>query len=49
MYFSTIDEGLTTVHEPEGAPDWGHYDATSELKLGRLFADYVIASYQSRE
>ena len=49
MYFSTIDEGLTTLHEPEGAPDWGHYDATSELQLGRLFADCVIASYRSRE
>lgn len=49
LYFSTIDEGLTTVNEPEGDPDWGHYDALCELKLGRLFARCVIESYDSRE
>lgn len=48
LYFSTIDSGLTTIHEPEGDPDWGHYDALCELQLGRLFASYVIASYNSR-
>lgn len=48
LYFSTIDAGLTTVHEPEGDPDWGHYDALCELELGRLFADYVIESYRNR-
>lgn len=49
MYFSTIDEGLTTLYEPEGAPDWGHYDALSELRLGILFAERVIESYLERE
>ena len=48
LYFSTIDAGLTTVHEPEGDPDWGHYDALCELQLGRLFAKYVIESYCNR-
>ena len=48
MYFSTIDEGLTTVNEPEGSPDWGHYDALCELKLGQLFAEHVIESYNNR-
>ncbi|MBE6917735.1 MAG: sialate O-acetylesterase [Ruminococcaceae bacterium] len=49
LYFSTIDAGLVTVNEPEGDPDWGHYDALCELELGRLFARYVIESYQGRE
>ncbi len=49
LYFSTIDAGLTTVNEPEGDPDWGHYDALCELQLGRLFATYVIDSYRNRE
>ena len=49
MYFSTIDAGLTTVNEPEGDPDWGHYDALCELKLGNLFAERVIESYRARE
>ena len=49
MYFSTIDAGLTTVNEPEGAPDWGHYDALCELELGRMFAEHIIESYRERE
>ena len=48
LYFSTIEAGLTTVHEPEGDPDWGHYDALCELQLGRIFAQYAIESYQGR-
>lgn len=48
MYFSTIDEGLVTTNEPEGDPDWGHYDALCELELGRLFAEHVIESYNRR-
>lgn len=48
LYFSTIDAGLTVIHEPEGDPDWGHYDALCELELGRLFAEHVIAGYRSR-
>jgi len=48
LYFSTIDAGLTTVNEPEGDPDWGHYDALDELELGRLFAKFVVQSYRDR-
>lgn len=49
IYFSTIDAGLTTINEPDGDPDWGHYDALCELELGRIFANYVIDSYRIRE
>ncbi len=49
LYFSTIDEGLTVHLEPEGDPDWGHYDSMSTLKLGHLFGEHVIRSYQMRE
>jgi len=48
IYFSTIDEGLTTLYEPEGEPDYGHYDALFELELGRIFADHIIESYKKR-
>ena len=48
LYFSTIDEGLTVHLEPEGKPDWGHYDSLSVLKLGHLFGEYVVRSYQMR-
>ena len=49
VYFSTIDAGLTTLNEPEGEPDLGHYDAQCEIELGRTFAEYVIESYRARE
>jgi hypothetical protein len=49
LYFSTIDEGLTVHLEPEGDPDWGHYDSMSVLKLGHLFGECVIRSYQMRQ
>ena len=49
LYFSTIDAGLTTLHEPAGDPDLGHYDALSELELGRLFGRYILQAYQMRE
>lgn len=49
MYFSTIDAGYTVHKEPEGEPDWGHYDAESELALGRRFGEMVIESYQARK
>jgi hypothetical protein len=48
FYFSTIDAGLTVHLEPEGDPDWGHYDSISTLKLGRLFGEYVAESYRMR-
>ena len=49
MYFSTIDEGLTVHLEPEGDPDWGHYDSMSVLKLGHLFGERILESYRMRE
>lgn len=48
LYFSTIDAGLTTLYEPVEAPDLGHYDALSELELGRLFGRYIVQSYEMR-
>ncbi len=46
LYFSTIDAGLTTLIEPVENPDLGHYDALSELELGRLFGRYILEAYQ---
>ena len=48
LYFSTIEAGFTIHKEPEGDPDWGHYDAMSELELGRLFGECVVESYRVR-
>ena len=48
LYFSTIDAGLTVHLEPEGEPDWGHYDSLSGLKLGTLFGQHIIKSYELR-
>jgi hypothetical protein len=48
LYFSTIDAGYTIHKEPVGDPDWGHYDAESELELGRTFGKLVVQSYQNR-
>lgn len=42
IYFSTIDAGLTTLYEPESAPDLGHYDALCELELGRMFGAELV-------
>ncbi|MBR7116608.1 MAG: hypothetical protein IKC87_02770 [Clostridia bacterium] len=42
VYFPTIEAGLTTLYEPESEPDLGHYDALSELSLGRMFADEIL-------
>ena len=36
----TIAEGMTSLNEPTGAPDKDHYDSASEVKLGKLFAQY---------
>lgn len=48
LYFSTIDAGLTTLYEPEENPDLGHYDALSELKLGQMFGQCIVNSYEMR-
>ena len=41
VFIDTIAAGLTTTNEPENEPDIGHYDAYSEIKLGRLFAESI--------
>ena len=48
LYFSTIDAGFTVHLEPIGDPDWGPYDALSELRLGQMFGHYIVQSYQMR-
>ncbi|MBQ2805445.1 MAG: hypothetical protein IJF08_00145 [Clostridia bacterium] len=48
LYFSTIDAGYTVHKEPEGDPDWGHYDAESELALGHRFGELIVESYEQR-
>ncbi len=44
IYFSTIDAGFTVSLEPEGEPDWGHYDSLSGLALGRKFGEMIRES-----
>ena len=39
-YIDTIAEGLHTDQEPFNEPDTAHYDSESEVKLGKLFAEY---------
>ena len=34
----TIAQGMTSLNEPSGNPDKDHWDSSSEVKLGRLFA-----------
>ena len=48
LYFSTIDAGFTTLYEPEGNPDLGHYDARWELELGQMFGQWILRSYEMR-
>ena len=47
VYFPTIEAGLTTLYEPQSNPDLGHYDALSELTLGRMFGKEIIKIYQN--
>jgi hypothetical protein len=49
VYFSTIDMGLTTLNEPYENPDLGHYDALSELELGRAFGKEILKMYENSE
>ena len=37
-FIDTVAAGLTTAFEPTEAPDTAHYDSTSVVKLGELFA-----------
>ena len=46
-YFSTIENGLTTMNEPYDNPDLGHFDALSEIRLGELFAEELVRIYQT--
>jgi len=48
IYFSTIDLGFTVHKEPEGDPDWGHYDSLSELELGRKFGEIIVRIYSEK-
>jgi hypothetical protein len=45
VYFPTIEAGLTTLYEPVEEPDLGHYDALSELELGRMFGREIVKIY----
>lgn len=42
FFIDTIAEGLTYDQEPEGNPDLYHYDALSELRLGKLFGNVLL-------
>lgn len=42
VYLDTIAAGLTVTGEPEGAPDLAHYDAMSEIALGRMFGEAIL-------
>lgn len=42
-YFDTMAEGLTYDKEPE---DLAHFDSDSVVKLGALFASYVMQAYE---
>ncbi len=42
VYFDTIEMGLTTLYEPDYAPDLGHYDSLSEIALGRRFGEELV-------
>ncbi len=40
-FIDTIAAGLTTRNEPEEKPDTAHYDVSSTVKLGELFAEFI--------
>lgn len=42
VYFGTIENGLTTHHEPPENPDLYHHDCASVIKLGKLFIHNII-------
>lgn len=45
VYIDTIAAGLRYNGEPAGAPDIYHYDSSSEIKLGKLFAEELLAFF----
>ena len=42
VVIDTVAHGLTCANEPQENPDLAHYDATSEIKLGHLFAEELV-------
>lgn len=45
VYIDTISAGLKYNGEPAGAPDIYHFDSSSEVLLGQLFAQELIARF----
>lgn len=45
IYFGTIDEKLEYNKEPMGNPDIYHYDSSSMIKLGKVFAEKVAENF----
>lgn len=45
VYIDTIAAGLKYNGEPAGAPDIYHYDSSSMVKLGHLFAEQLISRF----
>ena len=43
----TLENGLTTLNEPYGDPDLGHYDALDEIRLGELFGEAALTFLRS--
>ena len=44
VFLDTIAAGLEYRQEPEKQPDLAHYDSTSAIKLGEMFANEIIAT-----
>lgn len=45
VFIDTIARGLRYNGEPAGMPDIYHYDSSSMIELGRLFAEELIAKF----
>lgn len=45
VYIDTISAGLKYNAEPPGSPDIYHYDSSSMVKLGNLFAEAVLDNF----
>lgn len=48
LYFGTIEEGLEYQKEPTSNPDIYHYDSSSMIKLGNLFAQKVAENFLTK-
>ncbi len=44
IYIDTIGAGLTYRYEPADEPDLAHYDSLSQIELGQLFAEAILAA-----